>query len=123
MEEDLKTDRKSLAKTWGKRIERDGKTVGFATMSHELMEIMKGFVIAFLCGVLSCFLIVRALPKEAPEAFTIERDGKTVGFATMSHELMEIVKIEGKDVQSPGMFVAFPLYGSPDLKDEIDVEA
>ena len=72
MEEDLKTDRKSLAKTWGKRIERDGKTVGFATMSHELMEI---------------------------------------------------VKIEGKDVQSPGMFVAFPLYGSPDLKDEIDVEA
>ncbi len=77
-------------------------------------EVKPDFKMLFLgvaLGIL-CFYIGNSyLSNGIPDALEIESsDGKSSGYVEIDQELMEIVKLEGDKVKSPGMFVAFPIY-------------
>lgn len=77
---------------------------------------VQGFVM-FLIGISLCYLFIEEfIDKKLPPAFTIERNGKEVGYADTDPSQTEFVYV--KNAKSPGMFIAFPIYGDKDMLKE-----
>lgn len=73
---------------------------------------MRVLLFGVLLGALFLYIVQGMFEKRLPDAFEIEREGKVIGYADTDFTFAEFVKIEGKGVKSPGMFIAFPIYGN-----------
>lgn len=70
---------------------------------------MRFLIFGFLIGLLASHIVGQWFDKQLPPAIEVVRGGKTVGYADTSPDLTEFVMV--KNARSPGMFMAFPIFG------------
>lgn len=76
-------------------------------MTREVLFLM---AVSFFLGMALILGIQGMMDERLPEAFEIVKNGEVVGFADTDPDLTEFVNLSGKDIESPGEYIAFPIY-------------
>ena len=75
----------------------------------ELKNSLSLVIAGFILGAVLSFFVFAEQDKKLPEAIEIMVGKKMVGYANTDPETTEYVMV--KNAKTPGMFIAFPIYG------------